>query len=261
MGVDFTQKEKDHYDKSSLSQKNEDPVRVYQNTQNKITSDFNRLAYYGWLKAAEKLPQKSDLKILDYGTGKGHHAITLQQRLPMAEIIGIDISGSSIELGKRMAIALFKDKKPQFIEMDAHHLTFEDETFDCVCDFGTLSSLEFNKAISEIHRVLKPGGTFLALETFGHNPITNLKRKINVLRGSRTHWASTHIVTNTKLRVIEKTFSSSTFQFFSLATLFYGISPFKSASFLQGMEQIDGKILKWNFLKKYAFKVLCEATK
>ncbi len=47
----------------------------------------------------------------------------------------------------------------------AEELPFEDERFDCVVSTWTLCSIrEAGRAISEISRVLKPGGQFLFLE-------------------------------------------------------------------------------------------------
>jgi ubiquinone/menaquinone biosynthesis C-methylase UbiE len=47
----------------------------------------------------------------------------------------------------------------------AEELPFEDERFDCVVSTWTLCSIqEAGRAVSEIRRVLKPGGQFLFLE-------------------------------------------------------------------------------------------------
>ena len=49
--------------------------------------------------------------------------------------------------------------------MDCENLTFIDSRFDIIYDFGTFSSLDMNKAIVELRRVLfKPDGYLLAIK-------------------------------------------------------------------------------------------------
>lgn len=58
-----------------------------------------------------------------------------------------------------------KFDKVRFVEGDAHQLPFEDNSFDCVVSTLTLCSVkDQEKVISEIHRVLKPGGQYLFIE-------------------------------------------------------------------------------------------------
>jgi ubiquinone/menaquinone biosynthesis C-methylase UbiE len=49
--------------------------------------------------------------------------------------------------------------------MSGENLPFQDNTFDCVVSTFTLCSIEdVSQAVSEVYRVLKPGGMFLFLE-------------------------------------------------------------------------------------------------
>ncbi|PIU24464.1 hypothetical protein COT12_00910, partial [Candidatus Berkelbacteria bacterium CG08_land_8_20_14_0_20_39_8] len=77
--------------------------------------------------------------------------------------------------------------------MDCEKMEFPDNLFDIIFDGGTFSSIDLVKAYPELSRVLKPDGFLIGIETFGHNPFTNLKRKINKLIGKRTEWATAHI--------------------------------------------------------------------
>ena len=45
--------------------------------------------------------------------------------------------------------------------MDVEALEFPDNSFDIVFDSGTFSSIELEKGLQEIHRVLKPGGVVI----------------------------------------------------------------------------------------------------
>ncbi len=64
--------------------------------------------------------------------------------------------------------------------MACEHM-FDDNCFDLIFDFGTLSNLDQSIAANELERVLKPGGTFIFIETLGHHPIGNINRYIKML--------------------------------------------------------------------------------
>jgi len=67
----------------------------------------------------------------------------------------------------------YKDKGPtlKYELMDARQMTFKDGVFDCVIDKGTLDSIlcgessvaNARKMLSEIYRVLAPGGVYIAV--------------------------------------------------------------------------------------------------
>ncbi len=68
--------------------------------------------------------------------------------------------------------------KPNFQLMDAHQLEYEDETFDVVFGRSILHHLNFDRALQEIHRVLKPQGKILFVEPLGINPVGKLVRAL-----------------------------------------------------------------------------------
>ena len=86
----------------------------------------------------------------------------------------INISQEEIKQGERNA--RFSNVKPHFHLMDAHSLEFEDESFDFVYGCAILHHLEYNRALDEIWRVLKPGGRILFVEPLGINPVGKLVR-------------------------------------------------------------------------------------
>lgn len=61
--------------------------------------------------------------------------------------------------------------------MDANHLKFADNYFDVVYGSGILHHLDFEQAVKEIYRVLKPGGTIVFQEPLARNPIGKFVRK------------------------------------------------------------------------------------
>lgn len=90
-------------------------------------------------------------KILDVGTGCG----ILHSLYPQLDIIGIDISSG-----------MLKHHKGKHLLASADNIPFDDNHFDSVVCRSTLHHLhDPKKALSEIRRVLKPGGRFVCWET------------------------------------------------------------------------------------------------
>jgi len=142
--------------------------------------------------------------------------------------------------------------------MDCEKMGFPDNYFDIIFDGGTFSSIDLDKAYLELERILKPQGFLLGIETFGHNPFTNLKRKINKLIGKRTGWAAEHIFKTKDLEEAKKYFNKIEVHYFHLIS--WLVFPFLNLpggkAFLKLLEFIDGVLLKIPFLRKYAFKVV-----
>lgn len=208
-------------------------------------------------KTFEILKNKGHGKILDFGSSIGEK--TYLYSSADWEITGIDISSKSI------SVANYLSKKhnlnSNFLVMDCENLTFADNEFDIVYDFGTFSSLNMKLAIKELCRVLKPDGYLLAIETLGNNPLFMIKRRINFLMGSRTKWAINHIMKISDWEDIKKCFMHSEIYYFSLFTPYLSpflrfiprIYHFKIISFI---ERIDTFLFKSVFLKRLAFKTV-----
>lgn len=205
-----------------------------------------------WLKKYAK--KKSEL--LDYGCGNGIHSI-LPAKLGM-RVTGIDLSEESLIIARRLAKREEVANNTIFIPMDCEKLSFPDNFFDSIFDGGTFSSLDLTKAIPELARVLKPKRTLLAIETLGHNPLTNLKRVVNKWRGIRTGWAVDHIFKMRDIALLKNYFSNIEIHYFHLLSLI--AFPFLSlpggVTVLNILEKIDSVLLRISFLQRYAFKIV-----
>lgn len=113
--------------------------------------------------------------VLDYGCGKGDYAVKL---LDMgARVEGIDIAQTYIDECSRLARdGCYDPARYCFQVMDAHTLDFPDDHFDVVIGNGILHHLDFEVALREIHRVLKPGGRAIFQEPIAGNPLLRLFR-------------------------------------------------------------------------------------
>ena len=88
------------------------------------------------------------------------------------------INISEVELQHGIDSAIDSKTRPQFIQMDAHDLQFESETFDMVFGEAILHHLNMIPALDEIFRVLKPEGQILFVEPLDMNPFGKLVRSL-----------------------------------------------------------------------------------
>jgi len=100
---------------------------------------------------------KHEGAILDIGCGQGLLLQKIGRRAHgKATLCGIDISP------KLCAIARQNNPTATIGLGDAEALTFADNSFDIIFMTEVLEHmLDYGKALSEVHRVLKPGGTFI----------------------------------------------------------------------------------------------------
>lgn len=115
-------------------------------------------------KAVDFLAKTKPEYILDIATGTGDFAIEALRVKPK-KIIGVDISEGMLEVGRRK---MLRKNLSHLIELkigDSENLEFESDQFDAViAAFGVRNFGNLEKGLSEMHRVLKPGGQVIILE-------------------------------------------------------------------------------------------------
>ena len=113
----------------------------------------------------KKYNLKDDGLMLDVGCGEGRHIFGVMQDHPMMKCIGIDMDKASLNKAEE-GYEYFKsisNAGAEFFIGSAYSLPFESDSFDLIVCSEVLEHLhEYNDAIKEIHRVLKPGGKFYA---------------------------------------------------------------------------------------------------
>ena len=116
-------------------------------------------------KAIRKLKKYDPKKILDVATGTADMAIMTCALLKPDKIIGIDISDQMLELGKKKVEKEGLAAKIELLNGDSETINFDENTFDAVmAAFGVRNFENLEKGLSEIKRVLKPGGQVVILE-------------------------------------------------------------------------------------------------
>ena len=103
--------------------------------------------------------------ILDVATGTGDFAILANKSLSPKQIVGIDISDKMMEIGMEKVSKSGMSDVISFQKEDCSSLSFADSSFDAVISsFGLRNFENLDKCLSEIHRVMKPGGMLVAID-------------------------------------------------------------------------------------------------
>lgn len=113
----------------------------------------------GYLKPAQPAV------ILDVATGTADVAILLAKILKPRQVIGIDIANQMLELGRGKIAAQGLSEVISLETGDSERLRFSDASFDAVTvAFGVRNFENLEKGLSEMCRVLRPGGRVVILE-------------------------------------------------------------------------------------------------
>lgn len=119
-----------------------------------------------WRKRAiSELKEIQPRKVLDVATGTADVAIMTWKYLHPEKIIGIDISEGMLNLGRQKIDKLLLSKQIELLKGDSEAINFPNETFDAITvAFGVRNFENLEKGLSEMFRVLKPGGKVVILE-------------------------------------------------------------------------------------------------
>jgi SAM-dependent methyltransferase len=102
--------------------------------------------------------------VLDAATGRGEFINTIRQFFrSYTHIVGIDISDKAVQYAQK----LYPENDIEIYRMDLNAMDYEDAHFDTVCIVNSLHHLDDPTIVlSELIRVLKPGGMLLVSEMY-----------------------------------------------------------------------------------------------
>lgn len=105
-------------------------------------------------------------KVLDIAGGTGDLAYKFSSLVGRDGLVILsDINASMLEVGRDRLLDRGVSNNVQYAQLDAQHLPFADNTFDCITiAFGLRNVTDKQLALSSMFRVLKPGGRLLVLE-------------------------------------------------------------------------------------------------
>lgn len=170
-----------------------------------------------------------DRDILDYGCFDGWMIPSYREMGPHS-IAGLDISESAIATARAKygEIASFQAG-------DAHSMPYSNGSFDLVVGRGILHHLDFDLALKEIHRVLRPGGTAIFHEPLGDNPGAKLLRAMT----PRARTTDERALSRVAIRRMDAFFGGSSHFFYNLSSvpvaMLTSLTPLRSDNILLRM--------------------------
>ena len=135
---------------------------VYDRMNRVMTAGLDRT----WRRrAADRAEVGPGDRALDLCCGTGDLSIELADRVgPAGEVVGADFSELMLELARQKAPPSDQEVV-SFVNADALELPFPDESFDALTiAFGARNLADLRRGLSEMKRVLKPGGRLVILE-------------------------------------------------------------------------------------------------
>lgn len=143
------------------TEKEEKVYKVFETISEGYDDANKRISFgmeQGWKKNLISL-FKSEEKILDVCCGTGDITIALKEK--GCEAIGLDFSPAMLKVAKE------KDSEIAWIQGNAMELPFENNSFDgATISFGLRNTPDYSKVLSEMNRVVKPGGIIACLDSF-----------------------------------------------------------------------------------------------
>ena len=102
---------------------------------------------------------------LDVATGTGDLAFTLGEQPNVTSVVGVDLSRPMLKVASRKAKERTLGSPVSFLQADALDLPFESNSFLCAVSSFALRNVEdLEKCISELVRVVRPGGRVAVLD-------------------------------------------------------------------------------------------------
>jgi demethylmenaquinone methyltransferase / 2-methoxy-6-polyprenyl-1,4-benzoquinol methylase len=111
-------------------------------------------------RAADLAAVRPGDRVLDVATGTGDLAVAMAERVaPGGEVVGCDFSDAMLELARQKAPEL------QFEWANALELPYDDDSFAAATvGFGARNFSDLARGLSEMARVVRPGGRVVVLE-------------------------------------------------------------------------------------------------
>ncbi|MFC4557388.1 demethylmenaquinone methyltransferase [Virgibacillus kekensis] len=140
--------------------------KIYDNydSMNSIIS-FQR--HKAWRKdVMHRMSVQPGSAALDVCCGTGDWSIALAESTgPSGEVVGLDFSDNMLSVAEEKNEVL-KYEHLRFVQGNAMELPFDDNSFDHVTiGFGLRNVPDYMEVLKEMHRVVKPGGKVVCLET------------------------------------------------------------------------------------------------
>ena len=127
-------------------------------------------------------------RVLDVGCGEG--TLTRELGTRVADVTGIDVDASSIDLARRTTAA----PNVNYVQSDVLVAPFRPESFDAIVSVAALHHLEMSAGLTQMVSLLRPGGVLAVVGLARSRPVLDLPRDLaaavgtRVLRRNRRYW-------------------------------------------------------------------------
>jgi ubiquinone/menaquinone biosynthesis C-methylase UbiE len=112
----------------------------------------------------EAVRGRARARVLDVGCGTGRFLVQLQQALPAAKLVGLDLSPPYLKEARQ----LLADGDVSLVNDNAESMPWADRQFDAVTSvflFHELPADVRRRVMREVWRILKPGGRFVVCDS------------------------------------------------------------------------------------------------
>lgn len=118
---------------------------------------------YHWRRAAlRSLKPYAPQHMLDMATGTGDFALLAKKMLNPTSLLGADLSEGMLQVARKKAEGI---EGITFEKHDCMQLALADDTFDAATvAYGVRNFPDLERGLSELRRVLKPGGRLVIIE-------------------------------------------------------------------------------------------------
>lgn len=213
-----------------------------------LVDDEAYLNHESWIRPAfTQLGCVQGKTVLDYGCGHGMASVLLARR--GASVAAFDLSPWYLAEAAERARANDVGGRVHFVHAAAEALPFANHAFDCVWGNAILHHLDLERALPELRRVLKPGGTAVFCEPWGGNPVLEWARRWLPYPG-KARSLDERPLRPRQLERIRCHFPSLRVQGYQLAAMVGRLWP--GAPLLADLDRLDAAFLKrWPGLGRY----------
>ena len=156
-----------------------------------------------------------NMRIVEFAAGTGSHTFALARS--GAKVLATDISSVSLDLLKSRLASI--GLVVETCVADLEQLPLESNSFDVITCAGGISYGDPDNVNSEVLRLLKPGGSFICVDSLNHNPIYRFNRWIHWrIKKDRTRSTLIRMPTITRMRQLGEHFESWELEGFGAAS-------------------------------------------
>lgn len=190
-------------------------------------------------------------RLLDFGCGMGVGGVTFARLGYRVE--GFDISPGNIAVAEHLATRHGLADRCHFITMTAERLAYPDNHFDVIVGMDILHHVDVAKVMTEVHRVLKPGGVAIFKEPIRVPVLDTIRESRLLLKLAPTETSfdkHVHItdderkLTGDDLKLLSGCFSEVRTQRFSLLLRLYRIIPRRWFNLVWKLQRLDYEMMR-----------------